>query len=149
MDCQETGLSLAEAFHSIMAHCAYAPVWDTDGDKLRLRFRYMDEPFNGRFIDDIEPGAFVETFTAPAFSGNSSRDQIMRQVVSAGLRSWYAEPMAAFYRDRAMSEGKERETAGRFRSEANNSLSFPSNMVRLSTCKLQTCCVISIGSSGK
>jgi hypothetical protein len=114
LDCEETGLSLAEAFHSIMAHCAYAPVWDTYGDNLRLRFRYMEEPFKGRFVGDIEPGAFIETFTAPAELGIAGRGQIMRQVVSAGLRGWYAEPMAAFYRDRAMAQGKERELTGRF-----------------------------------
>ncbi len=112
-DCNETGLSLPEAFHSIMAHCDYEPVWDVDGDKTRLRFRYLDEPFRGRFVGDIEPGAFIETFTSPAFGGTRSRDQIMRQVISAGLRGWYAEPMAAFYRDRAMAQGRERALAGR------------------------------------
>ncbi|HTT99561.1 MAG TPA: hypothetical protein VMF58_16050 [Rhizomicrobium sp.] len=113
MDCDETGLSLPDAFHSIMAHCDYEPVWDTDGDKLRLRFRYMDEPFKDHFVGDIEPGASVETFTAPD-TGIAARGHIMRQVVSAGLRGWYAEPMAAFYRDRAMAEGQERARAGRF-----------------------------------
>jgi hypothetical protein len=114
LDCRETGLSLPEAFHAIMAHCSYAPVWDTHGDKLRLRFRYMDDPFKDRFVGDIEPGAFVQTFTAPAFGGNKSRDQIMREVVSAGLRGWYAEPLAVFYLERAKAEGKERQLAGRF-----------------------------------
>jgi hypothetical protein len=114
MDCQETGLSLPEAFHSIMAHCDYAPVWDAYGDNLRLRFQYLGEPFKGRFVGDIEPGAFVETFTAPAALGIAGRGQIMRKVISAGLRGWYAQPMAAFYRDRAESESKERALAGRF-----------------------------------
>jgi hypothetical protein len=53
LDCNETNLSLPEAFHSIMAHCAYAPVWDVDGDNLRLRFRYLDNPFKGRFVGDM------------------------------------------------------------------------------------------------
>lgn len=112
-DYHETGLSLPEAFHSIMAHSAYAPVWDTDGDKLRLRFRYIDEPFMDRFVGDIEAGASVEAFTAPN-TGIAARRHIMRQVVSAGLRGWHAEPMAAFYRDRAMSEARGHERAGRF-----------------------------------
>jgi hypothetical protein len=32
----------------------------------------MDEPFKDRFVGDIEPGSFVETFTALAFGGNIS-----------------------------------------------------------------------------
>ncbi len=114
LECHEMGLSLPEAFHSIMAHCAYEPVWDVEGDNLRLRFRYLDEPFKGRFVGDMEPGAHVETFTAPAHLGSAARANIMRQAISAGLRGWYAEPLAAFYRDRAMAEGKERELARRF-----------------------------------
>lgn len=101
-DCTEVGLSLAEAFHSIMAHCAYEPVWDVNGSHLRLRFRYLDEPFKGRFVGDIELGAFIETFEAPLFAGSVSRERIMKRVWSAGLRGWYAEPMAEF----ALSEMK-------------------------------------------
>jgi hypothetical protein len=91
-DCHEVGLGLPDAFHSIMAHCAYEPVWDVDGLNLRLRFRYLDEPLKGCFVGDVEPGAYVETFFAPAFGGSVSRDRVMRRAVSAGLRGWYADP---------------------------------------------------------
>lgn len=100
-DCREVGLTLAEAFHSIMAHCAYEPVWDVNGANLRLRFRHLDEPFKGHFVGDMEPGALVGTFEAPLFAGSVSRERVMKRVVSAGLRGWYAEPMVDFYRGRA------------------------------------------------
>jgi hypothetical protein len=101
-DCHEVGLTLAEAFHSIMAHCGYEPVWDVDGLNLRLRFRYLDEPLKGCFVGD-EPGSYVETFYAPAFGGSVSRERIMRRAVSAGLRGWIAEPMVEFARSGAMA----------------------------------------------
>jgi hypothetical protein len=100
-DCHEVGLSLGEAFQPIMAHCAYEPVWDVNGSNLRLRFRYLDEPFKGHFVGDMEPGAVIVKFEAPLFVGSVSRECIMKHVMSSGLRGWYAEPMADFYRQRA------------------------------------------------
>jgi hypothetical protein len=111
-DCREVGLSLSEAFHAIMAHCDYEPVWDVDGAKLRLRFRYLDEPFKGRFVGGIEPSMLIEKFEAPVFGGDASRERIMREVVSAGLRGWYAEPMADFYRDWNAASAREFQRAG-------------------------------------
>jgi hypothetical protein len=85
-----------------MAHCGYEPVWDVVGLNIRLRFRYLEDPLKGRFVgEDIEPGGFIETFYAPSFGGSASRERIMRKVVSAGLRGWYAEPMAEFGRSLA------------------------------------------------
>jgi hypothetical protein len=111
-DCGEVGLSLAEAFHSIMAHCAYEPVWDVNGLNMRLRFRYLDEPFQGRFVGDTAPGAYIEAFYAPSFGGSVSRERIMRRVVSAGLRGWYAEPMTDFYRESASAMAGEYQYPG-------------------------------------
>jgi hypothetical protein len=84
----EVNLSLPEAFYSIMSHCAYEPIWDVNGPNLRLRFRYLDNPFMGRFVGDMESGSVVETFQAPLFGGSASRERIMHRVVSAGLRGW-------------------------------------------------------------
>jgi len=111
-DCREFGLSLSEAFHSIMAHCAYEPVWDLNGRNLRLRFRYLDEPFKGHFVGSLQGSAVIECFEAPSFGGNASRDRIMKSAVSAGLRGWYAEPMAEFYRDSAAASARMFQNSG-------------------------------------
>ena len=105
-DCQQTGLTLAEAFHSIMAHCDYEPVWDTCGPKIRLRFKYLDEPFKGAFVGSLQ-GNLLDCFEAPAFGGLASRNRIMEEVVSAGLRRWYAEPMIEFARSCSTAAGIE------------------------------------------
>lgn len=110
-DCGEVGLSLAEAFHSILAHCDYEPVWDVNDSNLRLRLRYLDEPFKGMFVGSLQ-GSLIECFEAPSFGGNASRERIMRNVVSAGLRGWYAEPMADLYRETACAMAREYQYPG-------------------------------------
>ena len=101
LDCREIGLSHEEAFHSIMAHCAYAPVWDEDGKRLRLRFRYLDEPHQGGFVGDTEPRPEVTTYEEPLTLGAFvARDAIMKRVAAAGLRGWYAVRMTEFILDR-------------------------------------------------
>jgi len=110
LDCREIGLSLEEAFHSIMAHCCYAPVWDENGKRLRLRFRYLDEPHLGGFVGDTEPGPEITTYEEPlTLGGFVARDAIMKRVAAAGLRGWYAVRMAEFILDRMHAEHAARE----------------------------------------
>lgn len=112
LNCREIGLTLEEAFHSIMAHCHYAPVWDQDGNRLRLRFRYMDEPHKGRYVGDTEPGAQIITYEEPLTLGAFvARDAIMKRAVAAGLRGWYAVRMSEFILDRMHTEHASREEA--------------------------------------
>ena len=112
LDCNEIGLSLEEAFHSVMAHCSYAPVWDEDGKRLRLRFRCLDGPCEGRYVGDSEPGPEIVTYEEPlTLGGFVARDAIMKRVAAAGLRGWYAVRMAEFHLDRMRSEHAAREEA--------------------------------------
>jgi|GEM_PF-5717074 len=112
LDCCEIGLSLEEAFHSIMAHCQYAPVWDADGKRLRLRFRYLDEPHQGRFVGDTEPGPEIITYEEPlTLGGFIARDQIMKRAVAAGHCGWYAVRMPEFILDHMHAGHAAREDA--------------------------------------
>src|SRR5437868_9973823 len=87
LDSREIGLTLEEGFHSIMAHCSYAPVWDQDGQRLRLRSRYLDGPFQGRYVGDSEPGPDITTYEEPLTLGSFvTRDAILKRAVAGGLR---------------------------------------------------------------
>jgi len=119
LDSREIGLTLEEAFHSIMAHCSYAPVWDKDDNRLRLRFRYMDEPYKGRYVGDTEPGPEIITYEAPLTLGAFvARDQILKRAVAAGLRGWYGVRMTEFILDRMHAEHAAREEARQYGAAA-------------------------------
>ena len=110
LDCREYGLKLDEAFHSIMAHCAFEPVWETADGWMALRFRYLEEPYQGHFVGDTEPGPLIVEFSEKI---NQTavfivRDTLMLQAVTAGLRAWYAMSMDLFYIRHGMAEAKQR-----------------------------------------
>ena len=118
-DCREIGLTLEEAFHSIMAHCQYAPVWDQDGNRLRLRLRYMDEPQKGGYVGDTEPGPDIVVYEEPLTLGAFvARDAIMKRVAAAGHCGWYAVRKQEFIFDRMHAEHAAREEARQYGAAA-------------------------------
>jgi len=111
---REFGLSLREAFHSIMSHCAYAPLWDQDESRVRLRFRYLDGPFVGKLVGDTHPGPDTVTYEEPlTFGVFVARDQVMKRVLDAGMRGWYGARMGEFTVDRMRAEKDARDEAHR------------------------------------
>jgi len=118
-------LSLEEAFHEIMTRCGYAPVWDQDSQRMRLRFRYLEGgSWTGFFAIDLEAESDVKTMEHPISDGLwLSRLKIMQRVVYGGLKCWRALEMDSFYIQHSIAEQKMRRFLEREGSQDSRSAS--------------------------
>jgi hypothetical protein len=92
--CRELSLLLEEAFHSLMAHCGYEPIWQSDDRRVALSYRHLEKPFAGSLVREGLSGSNVLRFERDVcVKGQNlrpgyARTWIMQRVLEFGLCGW-------------------------------------------------------------
>jgi hypothetical protein len=118
LTCREFGLSLEEAFHSVMAHSSDELVWHADDRRVTLCFRYLERPFRKTFVHDGLSGSNVMQFERDLYVKNKNkgpayaRSWIMQRVLEARLCGWQGMRMDHFYIHHTKAKQVRRESRG-------------------------------------